>query len=337
MKRYYLKQSPLILSYRDYKNFDQPLFRNDLLKELYNVHHGKVNYDTFEKIVVRLLDHYAPIKDRYVRANNSPFMNKTLAKAVMTRSRLRNRFIQNPIPENKTNYTKYRNYCTGLFRKEKKSYYNNLDIKRVTDNRLFWKTVGPLFSDKHFSSKKIILVEGEEIISNDRDIADIFNTHFTNIVETLNIEGFATYDHSYDPELDYISNIMGKFKTHPSILKIKERVNIDKPFHLESIDETTINDKIDSLDKRKPTTYKNIPTKVIVENKDIMSPFIKEMFNASNNNSCFPNALRIADVTPAHKKEDRTMKDNYRPVSILPPEGGKSSLKEIYLTKFLHI
>ena len=150
MKSYYPKQSPIVRLYRDYKNFDQARFRNDLLKELYNVHRGRVSYDTFEEIIVRLLSHYAPIKERYIRANNSPFMNKTLAKAVMTRSRLHNRFIKKPTPENKTNYTKYRNYCTGLFRKQKKSYYNNLDIKRFTDNRQFWKTVGPLFSEQTF-------------------------------------------------------------------------------------------------------------------------------------------------------------------------------------------
>ena len=38
---------------------------------------------------------------RLVRGNNSPFMNKTLSKAVMNRSRLRNKFIKNPSLENK--------------------------------------------------------------------------------------------------------------------------------------------------------------------------------------------------------------------------------------------
>ena len=49
MGSFYPKQPPIIKSYRDYKNFDQFTFRNDLLKELYNVHRGKVDYDTFEK------------------------------------------------------------------------------------------------------------------------------------------------------------------------------------------------------------------------------------------------------------------------------------------------
>ena len=319
MKSYYPKQTPLVRVYRDYKNFDQSLFENELLKELYNVHHGKVSYDTFEEIVVKLLDLYAPIKTKYIRANNSPFLNKSLSKVIMTRSRLRNRFIKHPTPVNKTNYTKYRNYCTWLFRKEKRFYYNNLNIRHITDNKQFWKTVGPLFSDKHFSSQKIILVEGEEIISNDQDLAETFNSYFANIVNTLDIEGFATYDYSYDPERNYISNIVEKFKTHPSILKIKEYVKIEEPFHFEPIDETVINGKIGSLDKRKPTTYNNIPTKILVENKDIISPILTEIYNVSNKYSNFPNALKLADVTPVHKKNERSKKDNYRPVSILPP------------------
>ena len=84
-------------------------------------------------------------------------MNKILSKAIMTRSRLRNKYMKNPNHENKSNYTNYRNYCTRLFRKEKKQYYNNLDINLITDNKKFWKTVKPLFSDKHFSSNKITL------------------------------------------------------------------------------------------------------------------------------------------------------------------------------------
>ena len=125
-------------------------------------------------------------------ANNSPFMNKTLSKAVMTRSRLRNKFTKNPTAENKSNYTKYRNYCTGLFRKVKKAYYNNLDVKLIMDNRKFWKAVKPFFSEKHFINNKIALIEVEEIISNDREVADTFNWYFANVVENLDIEGKVT-------------------------------------------------------------------------------------------------------------------------------------------------
>lgn len=319
MRKFFQKQTPTTILYRNYKNFDQHFFRNELLKEIYNVHQGKVNCATLEKIVIKHLDRYAPIKKKYVRANNSPYMNKTLSKAVMNRSRLRNIFTRNPTPENKSNYNKYRNYCTGLFRKEKRAYYNNLDPKFITDNKKFWKTVKPLFSEKHFSNNKITLIEGEEIIHNDREIAEKFNSYFANVVENLGIEGFTTYDFSYNPELDYISNIVHKFKNHPSILKIKEKVIIDEQFYFLPVEESIIIDKINFLDKRKPAPFNNIPTKVLVENGDIFSPVITNMYNESVYNSNFPNTLKIGDITPVHKKDERTLKENYRPVSVLPP------------------
>ena len=42
------------------------------------------------------------------------------------------------------------------------------------------------------------------------------------------------------------------------------------------------------------------------------------MCNESISNVAFPDSLKLADITPAHKKEERTKKNNYRPVSILP-------------------
>ena len=82
--------------------------------------------------------------------------------------------------------------------------------------------------------------------------------------------------------------------------------------------ECTIKEKIDSLDKRKPTTFNNIPTRFLVENNDIISPVITEMYNEAKSNACFPDSLKLADITPAYKQDDRTKKDNYRPVSVLP-------------------
>ena len=44
-----------------------------------------------------------------------------------------------------------------------------------------------------------------------------------------------------------------------------------------------------------------------------------KMYNTSNQNSYFPNPLKLADATHVHKKEERTTKGNYRTVSILLP------------------
>ena len=339
MRAFFPKQMPTIITYRDYKNFDQALFRQELLGELYNMNSGTIDYETFEYITIRLLSMHAPLKKKYLRANNQPFMNKTLSKVVMTRSRLRNKFLKNPTDENRTNYTKYRNYCTSLFRKEKKLYYNNLDMKLITDNRKFWKTVKPLFSDKHFSNNKITLLDGDKIISEDAEVAKKFNDYFSNVVKNLNIEGFET-DYCFNPELDKISNIIEKFKNHPSVQKIKKNVKVEATFHFKNVSELMIKKKISSLDKKKPTTFNNIPTRILVENCDIISPFITDIYNEAKSKSEFPTSLKLADLTPAYKKNERIIEDNYRPVSILHPiskvfERSMYDQIETYIDKYL--
>ena len=93
------------------------------------------NYELFEHSFMELLNKHAPMKTKYVRANNAPFMNKKLSKAIMTRSRLRNKLLKNPDEVNKRNYNKQRNYCVNLLRKEKNNYFNNIDLKLLTDNK----------------------------------------------------------------------------------------------------------------------------------------------------------------------------------------------------------
>ena len=85
----------------------------------------------------------------------------------MKRSRLRNKYLKNPTEISKITYTKYRNYCVNLFKKEKRKYYGNLDPKLIIDNKTFWKTVKPLFSETQKDSRNITLIENEEIISDE--------------------------------------------------------------------------------------------------------------------------------------------------------------------------
>ena len=75
-------------------------------------------YD-FENILMNILNIHAPLRKKYLRANNAPFMNKPLSKAIMVRSRLGNKFINSKTRESSKAYKKQRNYCVTLLRKTK--------------------------------------------------------------------------------------------------------------------------------------------------------------------------------------------------------------------------
>ena len=63
-----------------------------------------------------------PPAKKYVTGNQLPFMNKTLSRAIMERSKLRNLFLKKRTEEKRNNNVKQRNLCATLLRKSKKSF-----------------------------------------------------------------------------------------------------------------------------------------------------------------------------------------------------------------------
>ena len=91
MKVYFQKLKPKVIKYKNYKKFDNNLFRNLRIKS--------------SKISV------------------------------------------------KKNYHK----------KLKKIFFNNPDVKRVTDNKQFWKTVKPCLTDKTLKNERVAIIENGKI------------------------------------------------------------------------------------------------------------------------------------------------------------------------------
>ena len=76
----------------------------------------------------------------------------------MKRSRLRNNFLKSKTYENRLLYTKPRHYSVSLLRKSKKTYFDDLDEKRVTDKKLIWKAVKSSLSNKSFAKDRINVI-----------------------------------------------------------------------------------------------------------------------------------------------------------------------------------
>ena len=320
LKRYFKKNDPITINYRDFKSFDGLQFRNELIKNLESFEN--LNIDDFKNIFMTLLDHYAPAKKKIVRGNNAPFMNKILSKAFMHRSRLKNVYHKNPSEGNKASYNKYRNYCVSLLKKEKKKYYNNLDLKMFDDNRKFWQRIKPLFSEKTKLKTNIAIVENGQVTTDNTEVAEILNNYFIEAVQNLEIERFVPDDDdlTFYPEKidDVIDVIVEKYKSHPSILKIKENVQLETKFEFRDTTEDDIFTRIKTLDPKKASIKNDIPVKVLLGSNDIVCSYLANIYNTSKNSESYPDALKAADVTPIHKAKEKISKKNYRPVSLLP-------------------
>ena len=122
-------------------------------------------------------------------------MTKSLRKAIVKWSGLASKCnkMKNTITTNTrkdyNNYKKQVNFCSKLYKKQRRKFYNNLSIKDITGNKKLWKTLKPLLSDKGTcGSSKINLAVDEENLCDDKEIAETFNNYVNNAVKSLNLQ-----------------------------------------------------------------------------------------------------------------------------------------------------
>ena len=110
-----------------------------------------------------------------------------------------------------------------------------------------------------------------------------------------------------------------KFENHPSVQAIKQNISVNKDFHFSITEVSDILKETIALNDKKNDTFGNIPTNLLKEVSDICAQALNDIWNNEIvTQKCFPNNLKLADVTPVFKKEDASLLTNYRPVSVLP-------------------
>ena len=300
MKVFYKKQKPKInIQYRSYKNFNNQVFQRDLKSEVLKIDLNNAELSEFTEIFLSILDKYSPNKQKFVPANNSNFVTKNLRKAIMKRSKLRNKYFRERTNEAKSFYNKQRNLCMSILHKNKTDYFSNLSNKIVTYNRKFWKTISPLFSEKVFQRECVTLKESNKTITNNVELAETFNTFFSKIIPNLNIDINLGDNITNFNITDPVFCAFQKYEKRPSILKIKEMMGRNNlSFSFKFIDRQKIFNELQKLKSKKACQESDIPVKIIKESIGIFTDLIYNNFNNSLCSSYFPSNLKNTDITP---------------------------------------
>ena len=109
LKMFFSKQKHETVFFRNYKKFDNSAFREVLNRKLLKYDLNNIEYDTFQEIIVSLLNVYAPLKKKYLRANHASFVTKELRKTILLKTRLRNIYLKQHTETTKVAYNQQRN------------------------------------------------------------------------------------------------------------------------------------------------------------------------------------------------------------------------------------
>ena len=80
-------------------------------------------------------------------------------------------------------YIKDNGICVSLRRKVIKQYFSNINSKGIVTNKEFCKTIKPFLMNKGLENSDIMLINDDEMVTDDKTLAKTFNNHYIDIVK----------------------------------------------------------------------------------------------------------------------------------------------------------
>ena len=118
----------------------------------------------FKLLFLNALNKFAPVRKKKFHASHSRFVDKELSKPLMHRTKLNKKILKEKTTQARLAHNKKNNTCVAGLHKSKGAYFENLDIKNLSDNKKLGDSVKPLFSNKVRSDVQITLCENDPLL-----------------------------------------------------------------------------------------------------------------------------------------------------------------------------
>ena len=210
-----------------------------------------------------MLNKHAPLRKKFLRANHAPYIAKTLRKVIMCRSQLETKYLKTETQTDLRLYKKHKNFCSKLHKRERRKYYESLDMKKVLDNKELWKTMRPFLSDKNTVFSQIRIEKNNRIISGDFDFSEEFSTFFKDAVRSLNLNPDEFYLSDTENLRDPLEIAIRKFENYPGVQAVKQNISVNQDFYFSNTEVRDILKETTALNNKKNGTFGNIPIKIL--------------------------------------------------------------------------
>ena len=145
------------------------------------------------------------------------------------------------------------------------------------------------------------------LVNND-EIAKTFNKYFAEAIEKLNT--FEWPSNNGDLTEETLTKIIKKSKNHQSIVKIKNKYLTQEKFSFQPVSVKDVENVIKNIPSNK-ASWGDIPIQTLKQS-GFNYQILTDCINDSINKGVFLDSLKIANITPAHKKDELTDKEIYR-------------------------
>ena len=242
------------------------------------------SWDIFKKILIDLIEKYVPMATP--KDFNEPWMNTPIMRLCKNKYHAWKRYLETKSYERYQEYRKEANKLKSKIRQAKRCYEKKLAKEARHNKRAFFRYV---------NSKLTVRPEITEIqtgsngglTDKDKEICDILGGYFSSVHTAHGDDEMPEMEEQYEREIRNIS-----------------------------ITKECIQDRLEKLNGNKSCGPDNMHPYVLKNTAGAICIPLEIIFNMSLRNGECPDDWRRANVTPIHKKGDKTEPGNYRPVSL---------------------
>ena len=287
---------------RDYSNFSEESFRDDVSIQDFNNNFENINeqfHDFYNKLE-GCVNRHAPVKKlkpKEVKLVQKPWISKELNKMIKIKNKL---FYRKKRQPNNTNvkrlYNLFRNRVNRELKKSKIDYYSQYFEDNSKNSKKLWEGIKSIINTNNSKFSNINQLNvNNVVIDNPKEIVEAFNDFFVNVGP--NTEKDVPINPIIKPD-KFLKNT-NQFDFVISNISIEEVLDI-----------------INQLES-KSTGPQSIPVKLLKLIPDLIIIPLCKMISNSFSSGVFPESLKISKVIPIHKDGSTQMLNNYRPISLL--------------------